>query len=67
MRDGSGFVTPLVFGATLGLVGGHVQPLAWAVAFGALGLGCLNGTIVMREKLQISNKIEHFASLSDTH
>lgn len=45
---GSGFVAPLIFGATLDYAGGHTSPLAWGVAFGTLGLGCLAWTIVMR-------------------
>ncbi|MDD5176315.1 MAG: MFS transporter [Sterolibacterium sp.] len=38
---GSGFVAPLIFGATLDVAGGHTSPLAWTIAFGSLGLGCL--------------------------
>lgn len=38
---GAGFVAPLVFGAALDLSGGTTTPLAWTVAFGTLGTGCL--------------------------
>lgn len=45
---GSGFAAPLIFGATLDAVGGHSNPLAWTMAFGSLGLGCLAWAIFMR-------------------
>jgi MFS family permease len=38
---GAGFIAPLVFGAVLDLAGGKADPLAWALAFGSLGIGCL--------------------------
>lgn len=38
---GAGFVAPLVFGAALDLSGGTTSPLAWSIAFGTLGAGCL--------------------------
>jgi MFS family permease len=38
---GAGFVAPLVFGAVLDLAGGKADPLAWGLAFGSLGIGCL--------------------------
>ncbi len=38
---GAGFIAPLVFGAVLDLTGGKTDPLAWALAFGGLGIGCL--------------------------
>lgn len=38
---GAGFIAPLVFGAVLDACGGKAAPLAWALAFGSLGLGCL--------------------------
>lgn len=47
---GSGFVAPLIFGATLDVVGGHTSPLAWTFAFGSLGLGCLAWAMAMRGK-----------------
>lgn len=38
---GAGFVAPLVFGAVLDLAGGKANVLAWGLAFGSLGIGCL--------------------------
>ena len=38
---GAGFLGPLVFGAALDLAGGRGSPLAWLIACGSLGLGCL--------------------------
>ena len=38
---GAGFVAPLVFGAVLDLAGGKDDTLAWGLAFGSLGIGCL--------------------------
>ncbi|MGE5255792.1 MAG: MFS transporter [Hyphomicrobiales bacterium] len=38
---GGGFVAPLVFGAVLDLTGGKANVLAWGLAFGSLGIGCL--------------------------
>jgi len=38
---GSGFVAPLVFGAVLDVAGGKADSLAWGLAFGSLGVGCL--------------------------
>jgi MFS family permease len=43
---GAGFVSPLVFGAVLDLAGDG--RLAWALAFGSLGLGCLAWAAVVR-------------------
>lgn len=38
---GTGFVAPLVFGATLDLAGGNQSGMAWGVAFVTLGIGGL--------------------------
>ena len=38
---GAGAVGPAVFGAVLDLAGGATQPPAWALAYLAIGLGCL--------------------------
>lgn len=38
---GAGFVAPVVFGAVLDASGGTQSPLAWTLAMGVLGLGCL--------------------------
>lgn len=38
---GSGFAAPLVFGAVLDLAGGKADSVAWGLAFGSLGIGCL--------------------------
>ncbi|MCU0538872.1 MAG: MFS transporter [Desulfobacterales bacterium] len=43
---GAGFVAPLVFGVVLDLAGGKEAPLAWTLAFGSLGLGCLATSLV---------------------
>ncbi len=38
---GAGFLSPLVAGAVLDLAGGHESAIAWLLATGTLGLGCL--------------------------
>lgn len=38
---GAGFVAPLVFGTVLDMSGGITSPLAWTLAWGSLGFGCL--------------------------
>jgi MFS family permease len=38
---GSGFVAPLVFGTVLDVAGGKADSVAWGLAFGSLGIGCL--------------------------
>jgi MFS family permease len=38
---GAGFVAPLVFGIVLDAAGGSEAPVAWGLAFGSLGVGCL--------------------------
>jgi MFS family permease len=43
---GSGFVSPLVFGAVLDAAGDGAT--AWGLAFGTLGLGCLAWAFVAR-------------------
>lgn len=38
---GAGFISPMVFGATLDAAGGTGSPWAWMLAFGTLGIGGL--------------------------
>ncbi len=38
---GAGFLAPVAFGAVLDAAGGKGAPLAWGLAFGSLGAGCL--------------------------
>jgi MFS family permease len=45
---GAGAVGPAVFGAALDLAGGASSILAWAVAFLAIGLGCLAFPLIDR-------------------
>jgi hypothetical protein len=45
---GAGFLAPLVFGLVLDITGGKSNPLAWGVAFGSLGIGCLVASIAAR-------------------
>lgn len=56
---GSGFVAPLVFGAVLDVAGGKADGLAWGLAFGSLGLGCLivsgGGALLRRFQFETLN------------
>jgi len=45
---GAGFLAPLVFGLVLDAAGGKDAHLAWGVAFGSLGIGCLTASIAAR-------------------
>ena len=45
---GAGAVGPAVFGAVLDLAGGATQPPAWALAYLAIGFGCLVYPFVQR-------------------
>jgi len=45
---GGGLAGPVVFGAALDVAGGAGSPLAWVVAYGAIGLGCLSAPMVAR-------------------
>jgi MFS family permease len=45
---GAGFLAPLVFGLVLDAAGGKDAHLAWGVAFGSLGIGCLVASIAAR-------------------
>lgn len=45
---GAGAVGPAVFGAVLDLAGGATQPPAWALAYLAIGFGCLVYPLVQR-------------------
>jgi MFS family permease len=47
---GAGFLAPLVFGLVLDVAGGKSDALAWGVAFGSLGIGCLVASIAARLK-----------------
>jgi MFS family permease len=47
---GAGFLAPLVFGLVLDVAGGKSAPLAWGVAFGSLGIGCLIASVTARLK-----------------
>lgn len=44
---GSGFVSPLAFGAVLDLGGGTGSGLAWGFAFALMGVGVLTGPLVL--------------------
>jgi MFS family permease len=44
---GTGFVSPLVFGAALDLCGGNQSLFAWGVAFVTLGLGAIVGPVAL--------------------
>ncbi len=46
MGFGAGFVAPLVFGAVLDVAGGKDAAVAWGLAFGSLGIGCLLTSVV---------------------
>lgn len=46
---GAGFFGPVVFGAVLDLGGGRQAPLAWLLACGSLGLGCLLAPLTQRK------------------
>lgn len=48
---GSGFVSPLVFGAALDAAGGGAT--AWGLAFGTLGLGCLAWACLARPRAAV--------------
>jgi MFS family permease len=43
-----GMLGPIVFGAALDSAGGARSPLAWVVAYGAIGAGCLAAPLVVR-------------------
>lgn len=43
-----GMVGPIVFGAALDAAGGARSPLAWVVAYAAIGAGCLAAPLVVR-------------------
>jgi hypothetical protein len=47
---GAGFLAPLVFGLVLDVAGGKNATLAWGVAFGSLGIGCLIASVTARLK-----------------
>jgi MFS family permease len=47
---GAGFLAPLIFGAVLDMAGGKTAPMAWGLAFGGLGLGCLIAALGARCK-----------------
>jgi MFS family permease len=45
---GGGLLGPIVFGAALDATGGSGSPLAWVVAYAAIGAGCLAAPLVAR-------------------
>jgi MFS family permease len=45
---GGGLLGPVVFGAALDAAGGSANPLAWVVAYAAIGAGCLAAPLVAR-------------------
>lgn len=45
---GGGMLGPIVFGAALDAAGGARSPLAWVVAYAAIGAGCLAAPLVVR-------------------
>jgi MFS family permease len=45
---GGGMLGPIVFGAALDAAGGAHRPLAWIVAYAAIGAGCLAAPLVVR-------------------
>ena len=45
---GAGMLGPVVFGATLDAAGGAASSLAWVLAYGAIGSGCLVAPIAAR-------------------
>lgn len=49
---GGGMLGPVLFGAALDAAGGGRTPLAWAIAYGAIGAGCLASPFVTRRSVQ---------------
>jgi MFS family permease len=47
---GGGLLGPIVFGAALDAAGGAGSPIAWTVAYAAIGAGCLAAPLVVRMK-----------------
>jgi MFS family permease len=45
---GGGMLGPIVFGAVLDAAGGGTRPAAWALAYAAIGSGCLAAPLVAR-------------------
>lgn len=45
---GGGMLGPVVFGAALDAAGGGERPAAWAIAYGAIGAGCLAAPVLVR-------------------
>ena len=45
---GGGLLGPMVFGAALDAAGGAGSPIAWVVAYAAIGAGCLAAPLVAR-------------------
>jgi MFS family permease len=44
---GAAFIAPMIFGGVLDAAGGGTRPLAWGLAFAALGLGASVGAIAL--------------------
>ncbi len=49
---GGAMLGPVVFGAALDVAGGAGSPVAWVVAYAAIGAGCLAAPIVARRRAQ---------------
>jgi MFS family permease len=49
---GGGMLGPVIFGAALDAAGAGRTPLAWAIAYGAIGAGCLASPFVTRRSVQ---------------
>ncbi len=45
---GGGMLGPIIFGAALDAAGGARSPLAWVLAYAAIGAGCLAAPLVVR-------------------
>jgi MFS family permease len=45
---GGGLLGPIIFGAALDLAGGASSAVAWVVAYGAIGAGCLLAPVIVR-------------------
>jgi len=45
---GGGLLGPVVFGVALDAAGGASRPLAWVIAYAAIGAGCLFAPVVAR-------------------
>lgn len=53
---GAGFLAPVAFGAVLDAAGGKEAPLAWGLAFGSLGAGCLLSALAAPGRRRLRKK-----------